>query len=101
MKNLYSSKTYDFYANADLSYYAGEWVAIIGNKVVSHGKNAKQVLENVKKDYPKVVPFIAKVPSKIEDELAFRKAKKISDEVDSGKRRVFSEEEVKKKYGFK
>lgn len=42
-----------------------------------------------------------KISQKLEDELAFRKAKKIVDEVDAGKRRVFSAEEVKKKYGFK
>ncbi|MBN1941191.1 MAG: hypothetical protein JW772_03340 [Candidatus Diapherotrites archaeon] len=37
----------------------------------------------------------------LEDELAFRKAKQVSDEIDAGKRKVFTEEEVKKKYGFK
>jgi len=37
----------------------------------------------------------------LEDELAFRKAKQIADEIDSGKRKVWTEEEVKKKYHFK
>jgi hypothetical protein len=37
----------------------------------------------------------------LEDELAFRKAKAISDEIKAGKRKVFTEAEVKKKYGFK
>lgn len=37
----------------------------------------------------------------LEDELAFRKAKQVSDEIDAGKRKVFTEEQVKKKYGFK
>jgi Arc/MetJ-type ribon-helix-helix transcriptional regulator len=37
----------------------------------------------------------------LEDELAFRKAKRISDEIDSGKRKVWTEEQVKKKYCFK
>ncbi len=37
----------------------------------------------------------------LEDELAFRKAKQISDEIDAGKRKVFSKEQVMKKYGFK
>lgn len=36
-----------------------------------------------------------------EDELAFRKAKQVSDELDSGKRKLLTEEQVKKKYGFK
>ncbi|MBN2127102.1 MAG: hypothetical protein JW703_01780 [Candidatus Diapherotrites archaeon] len=37
----------------------------------------------------------------IEDELAVKKMQKIFNEVDSGKRKLFTEEEVKKKYGFK
>ena len=37
----------------------------------------------------------------IEDELAARKMMKISEEIKQGKRKVFSEEQVKKKYGFK
>ena len=37
----------------------------------------------------------------LEDELAVRKMDKISREMKAGKRRVYSEKEVKKKYGFK
>jgi len=37
----------------------------------------------------------------LEDELAARKMALIHKEIKSGKRRVYSEEEVKKKYGFK
>jgi Arc/MetJ-type ribon-helix-helix transcriptional regulator len=37
----------------------------------------------------------------IEDELAVKKMQKISNEINEGKRKVFTEEEVKKKYGFK
>ena len=37
----------------------------------------------------------------LEDELAYRKARKMTDEVDAGKRKLLSEEQVKKKYGFK
>ena len=37
----------------------------------------------------------------IEDELAARKMQKISEEIKKGKRKVLSEAEVKKKYGFK
>ncbi|MFH0714542.1 MAG: hypothetical protein V1847_02585 [Candidatus Diapherotrites archaeon] len=37
----------------------------------------------------------------VEDELAVRKMKKIFQEVDTGKRKVYSEAQVKKKYGFK
>ncbi|MCX6802489.1 MAG: hypothetical protein NT067_05270 [Candidatus Diapherotrites archaeon] len=37
----------------------------------------------------------------LEDELAVRKMAKISIEIKEGKRKVFTEAEVKKKYGFK
>lgn len=37
----------------------------------------------------------------LEDELALRKMIQIDKEIQQGKRKVFSEEEVKKKYGFK
>lgn len=36
----------------------------------------------------------------IENELVSRKMKKISDEINQGKRKLLSMEEVKKKYGF-
>ena len=37
----------------------------------------------------------------LEDELAVKKMEKIWKEVKQGKRKIFSEQEVKKKYGFK
>ena len=37
----------------------------------------------------------------LEDELVARKMQQIDNEIKQGKRKVFSEEEVKKKYGFK
>ena len=37
----------------------------------------------------------------IEEELAIKKMTKISTEIDNGKRKLYSEEQVKKKYGFK
>jgi Arc/MetJ-type ribon-helix-helix transcriptional regulator len=37
----------------------------------------------------------------LEDELAVRKMQQIDNEIKQGKRKVFSEEEIKKKYGFK
>lgn len=64
MKTVASTKTHDFYANADLRKYAGEWVAIIEDKVVAHGKSAKEILQDAKKIHPKAIPFIVKVPVK-------------------------------------
>ena len=37
----------------------------------------------------------------LEDELVARKMQQIDKEIKQGKRKVFSEEEIKKKYGFK
>ena len=37
----------------------------------------------------------------LEDALAVRKMQKISEEIRQGKRRVYTQEEVDKKYGFK
>ena len=37
----------------------------------------------------------------LEDELAVHKMQKISEEIRQGKRRVYTQEEVEKKYGFK
>ena len=54
----------DFYAVADLSRYAGEWVAILNQKVVAHDKNLKELLEGFKKKSPEAMPFIAKIPAK-------------------------------------
>lgn len=41
------------------------------------------------------------VIKRIEEESAIKKMKKISKEIHSGKRKVYSEEQVKKKYKFK
>ncbi len=38
--------------------------------------------------------------NELEDELAVAKMKKISSEIKSGKRKILSEQEVRKKYGF-
>ncbi len=44
---------------------------------------------------------VFKNAQELEDALAFRKAKQVSDEIDAGKRKVWTEKQVKKKYGFK
>lgn len=37
----------------------------------------------------------------LEDELAARKMMKLSEEINAGKRKLFTEEQTRKKYGFK
>lgn len=57
-------ESYNFFMKADLKPYIGEWIAIVGNSIVSHGKSAKEVFEAVKKMNPKSRPLLAKVPGK-------------------------------------
>lgn len=57
-----SSKNYQWYVQADLQQYQGEWVAIASQQVAAHGFNAKQVLEEARRKYPKETPALAKVP---------------------------------------
>ncbi len=57
-------KNYEFYADANLSKYAGEWVAIINSKIVAHGKSLKEIVKKARETSPNLTPFIAKVPSK-------------------------------------
>ncbi|MBI4163070.1 MAG: hypothetical protein HY513_05285 [Candidatus Aenigmarchaeota archaeon] len=33
---------YEFYIKADVSKYKDEWIAIVDNKIVAHGKSAKK-----------------------------------------------------------
>ncbi len=44
------------------SKYAGEWIAIISNKIVVHSKSFKEVYEFIRKNYPNEKPLIGKLP---------------------------------------
>ena len=57
-------KRYEFFMKADLKDYVGEWVAIIGNKIVSHSKSAKKAYEDAKRKYPNRRPLLAKIPER-------------------------------------
>lgn len=57
------SSAFDYYVNADLTAYKGQWVAIIDNAVIAHGKNVKEILQIAKQKKPSKTPFLAKVPS--------------------------------------
>lgn len=41
-----------WFSKADLSEYISNYVAIVGNRVVTSGENAKEVWETVKVKYP-------------------------------------------------
>lgn len=54
---------YEFYMKADVSRYAGEWLAIVGNEIVAHGKTVKETLAEAEKNYPKEKILVAWAPS--------------------------------------
>lgn len=57
-----ASKEFEFYVKADLSKYKGKYIAIIGDKVVASGDNAKVVLDEATKKCPNKLPTLAKIP---------------------------------------
>ncbi len=59
-------KNYEFYINADLSEYAGKWIAIVDGKVVASGDNPEEVYTGALKTAGDKEISLAFVPS---DEL--------------------------------
>ena len=57
-------KNYQFYLSADVKDYIGEWIAICDAKIVSHGKDVKQVFKEAKQKCPKAKPLITRIPDK-------------------------------------
>ncbi len=56
-------KNYEFYINADLSEYAGKWIAIVDGRVVASGDRADEVMRKAEKNYPDKEITLAKVPT--------------------------------------
>ncbi len=50
------------YVAVDFSKYRGRYVALVGNHVVSSGKDAKTVWARAKKKNPVALPTLVKVP---------------------------------------
>ena len=48
----------------DMSRYIGQWVAICDQKVISYGKNVKEVFRKAKEKCPAKRPLLTKVPEK-------------------------------------
>lgn len=51
-----------WFSKADLSEYISNYVAVVGNRVVTSGENAKEVWETVKVKYHDMTPSLAKAP---------------------------------------
>jgi hypothetical protein len=57
-----SSKEFDFFIRADLSRFAGQYVAIVGAKVVASGSNAQTVWRQAKRRFSSSTPTLGKLP---------------------------------------
>ncbi len=57
-----SSKEFDFFLRADLSRFAGQYIAIVGQQVVAHGSNAEAVWRQAKRRFPSSTPTLGKLP---------------------------------------
>ena len=57
-----SSKEFNFFIRADLSHFAGQYVAIVGEKVVASGSNAQTVWRQAKRRFPSSTPTLGKLP---------------------------------------
>ncbi len=57
------SKNYEWYVKADISRFAGKWIAIVDQKPVASGTDAKKVYEEAKRKFPNKKPSLAKVPT--------------------------------------
>ena len=57
------TQNFNFFMNNDLSKYAGDWIAVAGNKVVAKGESASEVMTKSKKKTKKRTT-VMRVPEK-------------------------------------
>jgi len=56
------SENFKAFMELDETKYINEYVMIVQGKVVAHGEDAKNLLFEVRTQYPKEIPLIAKIP---------------------------------------
>lgn len=54
---------YNYFMEADISVYIGEWIAVSEDRILAHGKNLKEVVERAKIASNGRKFIIARVPS--------------------------------------
>lgn len=59
MKSEYE---YVMSARDKLGEHLGDWIAVVGEEIVSTGNDAKEVYQKAKEKYPDKTPFIMKIP---------------------------------------
>ena len=55
---------FDTLINSNTSRFEGKWIAIVNQKIVKSGDDAKKLFEEVKKERPKDIIMIVKIPPK-------------------------------------
>ncbi len=63
MTKTTQEQNYQYYMETDISRFSGEWIAVCEGKIVSHGKNVKEVAEEAKVKSGGKKFLIARVPS--------------------------------------
>ena len=54
---------YQYFMQADVSDYIGEWIAISEDKIIAHGKDLIKVVEDAKKNSHGKKFLLARIPS--------------------------------------
>lgn len=54
---------YNYFMEADVSKYVGEWIAVSEDKILAHGKNLKEVVDKANSISKGKKFLIARVPS--------------------------------------
>jgi hypothetical protein len=52
----------EFETNINFTKYKGKYIALVGKKIVTSGKNAKVVLDGARAKYPKKEIVLRKIP---------------------------------------
>lgn len=56
-------KSYQYYLEADISSYEGEWIALSEDKIIAHGKSLKEVVSKANNIAKGKKYLLARVPS--------------------------------------
>ncbi|MFQ6119752.1 MAG: DUF5678 domain-containing protein [Methanosarcinales archaeon] len=64
------SKDFEWFVQANLKEYKGNYVIIMDEKVVSYGKSLTKILKEFRSKHPNKTPKIAKIPE--DDALILR-----------------------------
>lgn len=57
-----TTRDYDWFVESELSEYRGEYIIILDEEVVYHGKDLTEILKEFRRNYPNQVPKVAKIP---------------------------------------